>query len=157
MTTLRVQIAERVSELVEPPLAELGFELVDVEYFAMHGQWVLRLYIDKTGGVTIDDCARVSRELGPLIDVKDVITHRYTLEVSSPGVDRPLKKEADFVGAIDEKIKVRMAKPTPGRRNYTGVLKRLDERMLYLEVDGDTVSLSRSDIEKANLVYEFDR
>jgi ribosome maturation factor RimP len=157
MATLRVQIAERVSELVEPALAELGFELVDIEYFATHGRWLLRLYIDKTGGVTIDDCARVSRELGPLIDVKDVITHKYTLEVSSPGVDRPLKKETDFVGAIGEKIKVRMVKPSTGRRNYTGVLRKLDEGMLHLETDGGIVSLLRSDIEKANLVYEFDR
>ena len=157
MATLRVQISERVSELVEPALAQLGFELVDVEYFATHGRWVLRLYIDKAGGVTIDDCARVSKELGPLIDVKDVITHTHTLEVSSPGVDRPLKKEADFVGVIGKKIKVRMGKPSTGRRNYTGVLKKLDEEMLYLEMDGGMVTLPRSDIEKANLVYEFDR
>jgi len=157
MATLRVQIAERVSALVEPAVADLGFELVDVEYVATHGRWVLRLYIDKTGGVTIDDCARVSRELGPLIDVKDVIMHPYTLEVSSPGVDRPLKKETDFVAAIGEKVKVRMGKLSKGRRNYTGILKKLDEEMLYLEMDGGTVTLPRSDIEKANLVYAFDR
>ena len=157
MAELTVQIAKRVSELTEQALSDLGFELVDVEYLANHGRWVLRLYIDKAGGVTIDDCARVSRELGPLIDVNDVITHEYTREVSSPGVDRPLKKEADFAGAIGAKIKVRMGKANEGRRNYTGILRKLDGEMLHLEMDGDMVTLARSDIEKANLVYEFDR
>jgi len=157
MATHTIQITKRVSELVEPALAELGFELIDVEYLAKHGRWVLRLYIDKTGGVTIDDCTRVSRELGPLIDVKDVITCAYNLEVSSPGVDRPLKKETDFVAVIGEKIKVRMVKTSKGRRNYAGILRKLDGGMLQLEVDGGMVTLQRSDIEKANLVYEFDR
>jgi len=86
-----------------------------------------------------------------------VITHEYTLEVSSPGVDRPLRKEEDFISAIGAKIKVRMGKANEGRRNYTGILRKMDGGALHLETDGDMVTLARSDIEKANLVYEFDR
>jgi ribosome maturation factor RimP len=100
-------ITKKVADLVDPILGELGFELVDVEYLSKHGRWVLRLYIDKEGGVTIDDCALVSREIGDLIDVKDIIRHEYVLEVSSPGLNRPLKKEKDFVWAIGKKIKLR--------------------------------------------------
>ena len=96
MSSRVLSIAEHVAGLVEQSIEDMGFELVDVEYLSVHGKWVLRLYIDKEGGVTIDDCARVSREMGDLIDVKEIIIHEYILEVSSPGVDRPLKKEKDF-------------------------------------------------------------
>ncbi|NIR14915.1 MAG: ribosome maturation factor RimP, partial [Desulfobacterales bacterium] len=95
-------------------LGGMGFELVDVQYLPKYGRWVLRLYIDKEGGVTIDDCAQVSREIGDLIDVKDVIMHEYILEVSSPGLNRPLKKETDFIWARGKRVKVRMAKPVNG-------------------------------------------
>ena len=116
-------ITKQVADLVQPILDEIGFELVDVEYLSKYGKWVLRMYIDREGGVTIDDCARVSRELGDLIDIKNVIEHEYVLEVSSPGIDRPLKKEKDFIRAIGKKIKVKMAFPINGRRNFSGRLK----------------------------------
>lgn len=141
---------------MEPVLEETGFELVDVEYLSDRGRWILRVFMDKEGGVTIEDCARASREIGDLIDVKDLIDHEYVLEVSSPGLDRPLKKEKDFVRAVGKKIKLRTVKPVEGRRNYFGYLRGFQDRVLHLEVDpGGLVSLPLHEVEKANLVYEF--
>ncbi len=150
-----ISITKQVSDLIAPILSEMKYELVDVEYLTDRGRWVLRIYIDKEGGVTLDDCAIVSRELGDLIDIKDIIEHEYVLEVSSPGLNRPLKKEADFIRAIGKKIKVRTRVPVDGRRNFTGVLRDFKEQKLALDSEGGLVSLEWSGIEKANLVYEF--
>lgn len=148
-------IREQIADLAEPILDGLGFELVDVEYLSKHGRWVLRIYIDKSGGVTIDDCARISGELGDLIDIKDIIEHEYVLEISSPGLNRPLRKDSDFARVVGKKIKVKMSVPQKGRRNFTGYLKEFQNRSLSLEVEGRLVNLPRSEIEKANVVYEF--
>lgn len=149
-------VTKQVSDLVEPILDELGFELIDVEYLTDRGRWVLRLYIDREGGVTIDDCAKVSNELGDLIDIKNIIEHEYFLEVSSPGLNRPLKKEADFIRVIGKKVKVRTKTPLNGQRNFMGVLKDFKERELHIQSEGQLITVAWSDIEKANLVYEFD-
>jgi ribosome maturation factor RimP len=149
-------ITKQISELIEPILNEMRFELIDVEYMTDRGRWVLRIYIDKDGGVTLDDCAAVSGELGDLIDIKNVIEHEYVLEVSSPGLNRPLKKEADFIRVIGKKIKLRTRMPVDGRRNFAGILKDFKEQKLALDSEGGLVTLAWSDIEKANLVYEFD-
>ncbi|MBW1829958.1 MAG: ribosome maturation factor RimP [Deltaproteobacteria bacterium] len=144
---------KKISHLVEPLIDEMGFELVDIEYLSERGRWVLRIYADRKGGITLDDCARVSRELGNFIDVKDVIQHEYVLEVSSPGLNRPLKKEKDFLRAVGKKVKVKMFVPLKGRRRFTGLLKKYQEMNLYLEVDNNLVLLPLQDVEKANLVY----
>lgn len=149
-------ITKQVSELIEPILNEMRFELIDVEYLSDCGRWVLRIYIDKDGGVTLDDCASISGELGDLIDIKNVIEHEYVLEVSSPGLNRPLKKESDFIRVIGKKIKLRTRMPVDGTRNFTGILKDFKEQKLALDSEGGLVTLAWSDIEKANLVYEFD-
>jgi ribosome maturation factor RimP len=156
MTAKTHFVVNQVAELVEPILDEMGIELVDVEFLSQSGKWVLRLYIDKEAGVTIDDCVRVSREIGDLIDVKEAVTHEYTLEVSSPGIDRPLRKEKDFVGAIGKKVKVRMITPIDGRRSFTGYLKGFENDTLYIDIDGSSVTLPWAEVEKANLIYEFD-
>ncbi len=148
-------IAKQVGNLVEPILEEMGYELVDVEYVSSFGRWILRLFVDKEGGVTIGDCARISEELGDLIDVKEFIRHEYNLEVSSPGLDRPLRKEKDLPHALGKKVRVRIAVPVDGRRNFTGVLLRHEEGILILDVDGREVAISWPEVEKANLVYEF--
>jgi ribosome maturation factor RimP len=148
-------VTKKVSDLIEPILDELGFELIDAEYVSDHGRMVLRLYIDKKSGVTIDDCAKVSNELGDLIDIKNIIEHEYVLEVSSPGLNRPLKKEADFIRVIGKKVKVRTKTPLSGQRNFIGVLKDFKERELYIQSEGQLITVAWSDIEKANLVYEF--
>ncbi len=140
---------------MEPILLDMGLELVDVEFLPGHGRWVLRLYIDKEGGVTIDDCARVSRELGNLIDVKDLIHRPYVFEVSSPGLNRPLTREKDLLRAVGKKIKVRMWAPVKGRRNYSGYLRRFENGTLYVKMEEEEVALPWPQVEKANLVYEF--
>jgi ribosome maturation factor RimP len=155
METKTQSIVKQVESLVAPILEQMGYELVDVEYVSSYGRWILRLFVDKEGGVTIGDCARITEELGDLIDVKEFIRHEYNLEVSSPGLDRPLRKEKDLSLALGKKIKVRMAAPLEGRRNFTGILLRYEEGILSLEVDGQEVSLPWPDVAKANLIYEF--
>ncbi|MBU2497594.1 MAG: ribosome maturation factor RimP [Proteobacteria bacterium] len=150
-------ISKGVADLIEPSLEEMGFELVEVEYLSYQGRWILRIYIDKEGGVTIDDCAQVSRELGDLIDVKDMIPHEYVLEISSPGLNRPLTKEKHLIDAVGKKIRVKMAKPVEGRRNFAGRLSDFRDETLYVETDRGMVVLPWPEVEKANLVYEFTR
>jgi ribosome maturation factor RimP len=147
--------AREVAALVEPVLRDLGFELVDVEFLHTQGRWVLRLTIDREGGVTVDDCARVSRELGDLIDVKDLIRRKYFFEVSSPGLDRPLKKERDVLRAVGKKIKVKMTAPIQGRRNFSGYLSDFVDGTLVVKGEQGEVSLPWTQVQKANLIYEF--
>jgi ribosome maturation factor RimP len=149
------KIRRGVTDLIEPILQDMGLELVDVEYVSQQGRWVLRLFIDKEGGVTIDDCASVSGELGDLLDVKNFVQHAYVLEVSSPGLDRPIKKEKDILLSIGKRIKVKMATPVKGRRNYTGFLRDFKDGMLQMDVDDELVSLDWRQVDKANLVYAF--
>jgi ribosome maturation factor RimP len=149
-------IRNQVFDIASPVLEDIGFELIDVEYLTMNGRWILRLYVDKEGGVTIDDCVSVSRELGDLLDVKDVISHEYVLEVSSPGLNRPLKREKDFIKFTGKKIKCRMAGPVDGQKNFSGRLKDIKEGRVFLKTESGIVELPLDDIEKANLVYEFD-
>jgi ribosome maturation factor RimP len=145
-------VTREISQFIEPILNEMDVELVDIEYLSGHGRWIVRIYVDKEGGITLDDCARVSREIGELIDVKDIIHHAYVLEVSSPGLNRPLKREKDFQRAIGKKVKAKMLVPLKGRKHFTGYLKSFRNGTLYLEVENNLVSLSWRDVEKANLV-----
>ena len=156
MSSRYALITRNVTSLIEPILYDMGFELVDVEYLSQQGRWVLRIYIDKEGGVTVDDCARVSGEIGDVIDVKEIIEHEYVLEVSSPGLNRPLKKEKDFTRAIGNKIKIRLVSPVDGRRNFAGLLKDFRDSMIYLQIEDKQVSLPWQNVGKANLVYEFE-
>ncbi len=149
-------VIEEATRVIEPVLDELNFELVDVEYLSEHGRWILRIFVDREGGITLNECARVSREVGDLIDMKDVFNHEYVLEVSSPGLNRPLKKEKDFHRAVGKKLKVKMVAPIRGRRNFTGCLRDFRDGILHLELENDLVPLTRTDVEKANLVYDFE-
>ena len=148
-------IAREVANLAAPILEDMALELVDAEFLSSRGRWVLRLTIDKEGGVTIDDCARVSRELGDHIDVKDLIAHPYVFEVSSPGLNRPLKKEKDLLRAVGKRVKVKLRTPVQGRRNYVGTLSGFDRGVLAMKVDEKEVALPWREVEKANLIYEF--
>jgi ribosome maturation factor RimP len=148
-------IRDRVFSLIEPMLEDIGYELVEVEYLSVQGRWVLRLYIDKEGGVTIDDCVNVSRDLGDIIDVKEIIDHEYVLEVSSPGLNRPLRKEKDFINVIGKRIKLKMIRELNGQKNFTGNLKDYNNRTIYLETDGKIIELPFDDVEKSNLIYDF--
>ena len=150
-------IQEEITKLAEPLLLHEGLELVDVEYRMESGQWVVRVFIDKEGGVTLGDCAKVSRELGNLLDIKDIIIHEYNLEVSSPGLDRPLVKEVDFLKNKGKKVKIRVGERIGDRRNFTGVLEGIDEDDVILEGEqGEKWRIPFANINKARLVYDFD-
>lgn len=145
------EIVERVEELLGPILEEEGLELVGVEFRRERSGWVLRVYIDKEGGVTLRDCVRVSRELGELLDVEDFIPYSYHLEVSSPGINRPLRKREDFERFRGEWAKVRVSEPIEGRRNFRGRIIGCEGEELLLSVEGKVLGISLSNIVKANL------
>ena len=146
---------QSVTELIEPVLEAMDVELVDLEYRFEQGRWVLRIYADMQGGISVDDCARVSREIEDLIEVNDIFQQEYVLEVSSPGLNRPLKKEKDFVRVKGEKIKVRMRTALKGRRNFTGYLTDVRDGIAYVDVTEGRVALPLDGMEKAHLVYAF--
>ena len=157
-------IVERVTELVEPVLEDKSFELVLVEYRREGRDMVLRLFIDKDGGITLDDCADVSREVDVLLEVEDLIPSAYRLEVSSPGLDRPLTKAADYERFRDRLAKIKMCgKCDPDQRGYqrktfVGKLLGLRDGMVLLEQtdkQGGIAELPLADIERAHLEIEF--
>jgi ribosome maturation factor RimP len=150
-------IVKAVWELAEPVVLSRGLELVDVEFRRERQGWVLRIYIDRPGGVTLGDCVRVSEILSDLLDARDFIHHPYNLEVSSPGLDRPLRKPEDFERFAGDKVKITIKEPLEGRRNFTGLLRGLRENKVLLEIEGRVWELPLEDIKKAHIKYEFDR
>jgi ribosome maturation factor RimP len=150
------RIVNEVSRIAESLLPEFGMEMVDVEFRFERGGWTLRIFIDKEGGVTIGDCASVSRELGDLIEAEKIIDNPYVLEVSSPGLDRLLRKEQDFVRSIGKLITIEMARPINKRKNFTGRLAHVKDGRLHILVDdADLFELPIDGIKKARLRYEF--
>jgi ribosome maturation factor RimP len=138
--------------IIEPTLTGMGFELVDTQV-SNHGR-MLRIFIDKPGGVTVDDCAAVSRHLERLFAVEGVDYDR--LEISSPGLDRPLRKAGDFARFAGQKVDVRMRHPDPtGRRRFVGLLRGAGEGRLSLECEGRTLDLALEDVDRARLVPEL--
>lgn len=146
------EYTDRLMQLLEPGAAALGFELVAVEFGGRGGNRVLRAYIDAPGGVTVDDCESVSRQISAILDVEDPIPGRYTLEVSSPGVDRLLVKPRHFEQVVGEEIKVRTREPRDGRKRFRGRLQAVHDGVLEVVVDGETHRLPIADVEKARLV-----
>ena len=150
-------VINAVTLLAEPLLTEYGMELVDVEFQFERGKWILRIFIDKRGGITIDDCASISRELGDLIEAENIIDLTYVIEVSSPGLNRPLKKEDDFIHSVGKTVQLRMSRPVKGRRNFSGYLADIKEGRITLIMDDNyRVELPLNEIDKARLKYEFD-
>lgn len=150
------RIVKGVLRIAESLLPEFGMEMVDVEFRLERGGWTLRVFIDKEGGVTIDDCASVSRDLGDLVEAESIIDHPYVLEVSSPGLDRPLRKEQDFIRSIGKLIKVEMARPVNKRKRFTGRLAHVEDGTVRLLVDGnDLFELPIDEIKRARIKYEF--
>ena len=139
-----------VVKLVETTVAGLGYELVDIE---RSGRGLLRVFIDKPEGISVDDCQVVSNQLTRLFMVENVDYER--LEVSSPGLDRPLKKEADFSRFAGEKVQLRLRMPMEGRKNFTGMIAGVNEGILQLDVDGNPVTIELSNLDKARLVPTF--
>jgi len=137
--------------LIEPTLAGMGYEMVALERV---GRGLLRLYIDKPGGINLDDCVKVSNQLTRLFMVENVDYDR--LEVSSPGLDRPLVKEADFVRFLGERANIRLHAPMDGRKRFTGVLRGLADGVLQLEMDGAMVAIPLAEVDSARLAPELE-
>jgi ribosome maturation factor RimP len=148
-------IQERLTEMFEPVASALGCELWGVEYLTQGRRALLRVYIDKEDGVGVEDCERVSRQVSSVLDVEDPIQSEYTLEVSSPGMDRPLFKLAQYESSVGEVLAVRLRLPFEGRRKFTGLLKGVENEEIVLEVDNEEYVLPYESIDKANIVPQF--
>ncbi len=152
--------AERAWKLLEPILVRDGYEIVEVEWAREAGGWVLRLYIDRSGGVTIDDCQAVSRTVDPVLEVEDLVEGAYHLEVSSPGLDRPLRRPADFARFAGQRVKVRTHLPVETgsgpRRNWSGILRGFSDGMVEIDVDGRLHRIPHDQIAKAHLEYDIE-
>jgi len=140
-----------VARLVESTVTGLGYELVDYE---VSGRGLMRVFLDKPEGIALEDCERVSNQLTRLFTVEGIDFDR--LEVSSPGLDRPLKKEADFVRFEGSKAQIKLRLPMNGRKNFVGVLGQVQEGVLQLDMEGVQVAIVLSNVDKARLVPEFD-
>jgi ribosome maturation factor RimP len=147
---------EKVRLIAERFLEGLGMELVDVSYVSEYGRKVLRLLADKPGGITLDDLTSINREFGALLDVEGAFSERYTLEVSSPGLDRPLFKEKDYVRFAGKKANIKTKAPIDGRRNFKALLMGVEGGAVKVkDADGREFAILLSNIDKARLVPEF--
>ncbi len=163
MRLLVAQLIERIENLITPILDDLGYELVDVEYKQEERGWVLRFLLDKDGGINLDECATASREISTLIDVENLISTAFNLEVSSPGIERPLKKEKDFVRFAGEPVKIKTLQAIDpdnmgrNRKTFRGVLSGFDgdDVLLKIKKNSDDVRIALHQIDKANLEFKF--
>jgi len=142
-------------ELFEPVVNGMGFDLIEIEHFPNPKHGVLRLYIDKPEGVVIEDCSAVSHQVSALIDVEEPVSGQFNLEVSSPGLDRPLRRLKDFQRFVGSQVKIKTVMPLDGQRNFKGRLLQADEEVLVIETDTEELSLPMNAIEKARIVPEF--
>lgn len=146
----------QLEDLLKPLIEDLGYEFVGAQYQPQHRGSLLRLYIDQPErGVTVDDCARVSREVSGLLDVDDPIPGHYRLEVSSPGLDRPLFTPAQFERFTGHQARVTVSVPVDERRKFKGWIRAVRDDEIVLDVDGEAVSIAHGNVVKANLVAEF--
>lgn len=147
---------QKTEEILIPIVEEYGFELVDLEYVKEGSNWYLRAYIDKPGGITVNDCEAVSRKLSDILDEKDYIDDAYILEVSSPGLGRPLKKEKDFKRSLGEEVEIRTYRMVEKQKEFTGILKDYDETTVTIELDDETLkTFEKSNIALIRLAFDF--
>ena len=147
---------QKITEMLRPSVEMLGKELLGVEFISAGKHSTLRLFIDHENGINVDDCAEVSRQVSAVLDVEDPISTEYSLEVSSPGLDRPLFELDHFKAVIGETINVKLSMPLNGRRKFKGVLETIENNTLVVSVDGQDYELVISNVDKANLVPNFD-
>lgn len=146
----------KTEALLMPMMERHRFELVDVEFVKEAGTWFLRVYIDKPGGITIDDCELISRALSDELDEKNFIEESYILEVSSPGLGRPLKKEKDFIRSQGESVEVKLFRPVEKQKEFTGILKAWDKDSITLGFEEDAVlTIERDNIALIRLAFDF--
>ena len=153
--TRREIYEERVERFLQPIMEEHQFELVDVEWVKEAGTWYLRAYVDKEGGFSVDDCETVSRRLSDWLDKEDFIAESYILEVSSPGLGRPLKKEKDFARSIGKDVDVKLYRARDKRKDFTGTLKAYDKDTVTIEEDGTELVFERGEIALIRLAFDF--
>lgn len=151
-----VDIVRRTEDLVRDLIESEGYDLVHVEFFGSGHSAVLRLYVDRAGGITVSECAEISRRVSLLLDVEDYIPGSYTLEVSSPGIERPLFRKVDYERHIGEEVKLVTTQKVEGRRNFNGYVLKVFEKSFSLDCDGKVYDIEFSNLKKANLVYKFD-
>ena len=146
----------RTEELITPILDRMNFELVDVEYVKEGGTWYLIAYIDKEGGITVNDCEAVAREMNEILDREDFVEDSYVFEVSSPGLGRPLKKEKDFRRSLGEEVEIRTYRMIDRQKEFTGILKDYDETTVTIEMEDETEkTFEKSEIALIRLAFDF--
>ena len=146
---------QKAEALVSPIVEKYGFELVDVEYVKEGGSFYLRAYIDKPGGITVDDCETVSREFSDKLDEADFIEEAYIMEVSSPGLGRPLKKEKDFKRSIGKEVEIRTYRPIDREKEFYGVLKAYDENSVTIDCEEKERTFQKAEIALIRLAFDF--
>ena len=151
----REEYEKRAEELLAPIVEQNGFELVDVEYVKEAGTWYLRGYIDKEGGITVNDCETVSRAFSDRLDENDFIEDSYIMEISSPGLDRPLKKEKDFKRNMGKPVEVRTYRPIEKQKEFSGVLTAYDSNSVTIDEDGNERVFDKKDIALIRPAIEF--
>lgn len=154
--TRREEYESRTEKFLIPVLDEHQFELVDVEYVKEAGNWYLRAYIDKEGGITVDDCEVISRILSDWLDKEDFIEESYIMEVSSPGLGRPLKKDKDFERSLGDEVEIRLFKARNKQKEFTGILKAYDKETVTIELeDGAEETFTRAELALIRLAFNF--
>lgn len=143
----------KTEKLIAPIIVANHVELFDVDYVKEGQDWYLRVYIDKEGGVTIDDCQAVSRAFNEILDKENYISDQYIFEVSSPGLTRPLKKEKDYEKSLGRLIDIRLYKPVEGKKEYTGVLKEYNKDVIMIEADNSMITIERSNLSMIRWAY----
>ncbi|BBN80865.1 ribosome maturation factor RimP [Pseudoalteromonas sp. A25] len=149
------KLEQELTAMLNPAVEALGFELLGLEFVQAGRHSTLRVYIEHENGITVDNCADVSRQVSAILDVEDPITNEYDLEVSSPGVDRPLFKPAHYEKAQGEEVRVRTKLPQDGRRNFKGDLVAVSGDMITVSADGVEHLIMLSNIERANIIAKF--
>lgn len=149
------QIEKLVTEISEELVEDMGLELVDVEYVKEGTSMFLRVYLDKEGGIGIDDCQEFSKKLNPILDEKDPVSSNYFLEVSSPGLDRPLKKDKDFKRSLGKDVEIGTYAPIDGRKSFIGELISYDDDLVTIMEEGKEITINKKDISKINLAIVF--
>ena len=151
----REEYEQKAEALLAPIVEEQGFELVDVEYVKEAGSWYLRGYIDKPGGITVNDCEAVSRKFSDRLDEDDFIEDSYIMEISSPGLDRPLKKEKDFARSMGKAVEIRTYRPIEKQKEFSGVLTAYDDNSVTIDEDGALRTFDKKEIALIRLKIEF--
>ena len=148
-------VKEKVRQLAEPVVASEGIELIHVECMKMHSRWIIRLFLDKENGITLNDCTNISSQLGDIFDIREIVNGAYTLEVSSPGLDRPISRDQDFIKYKNSSVIVKTIEKIEGIKNFRGILsdyiEEAGQKLVLIDIAGKIYRIPRHDVVKANL------